>query len=170
MVGIAPYILPNSLAQHMGTELFELAFVTRDMDKSIEILKETYGITKVFRSQALYPNNIYMGKPVQTHLEIALAWIGNVLIEVIKSSPGDNPFDSYVTDPDRVMNFHHFGILVSDWEKTSTDIKKAGYDFCYEGFGNAHFAFIDMTKEMGCMIEVISGGEEFFERIKKGDF
>jgi hypothetical protein len=168
--GIAPFILPNSLAKHMGDELFEIAFVTRDMDKSIEYLKETYGISKVFRTSAHYPNNKYKGKNVQNHLEFALAWLGNLFIEVIQPSPGDNPFDSYLTDPERLMNFHHFAIQVSNWEKTVEDIRNAGYEFCFEGSGKASFGFIDLTKEMGCMIEVIANGEEFFEKIKRGDY
>jgi hypothetical protein len=170
MSAIAPFIVPDSLAKHMGTEFFEIAFVTRDMDKSIEYLKETYGVTKVLRISAPYPNNKYLGKPVENHLEFALAWLGNMFIEVIQPSPGDNPFDSYLTNPDQLMNFHHFALQVSDWDKTAADIKKAGYDFCFEGAGKSRFGFIDMTKEMGCMLEVICGGEEFFEKIKKGDF
>lgn len=172
MNGVAPFIVPDSLAHYIGTELMEIAFVTRDMDKSIEFLKETYGITKFLRIKAHYPNNKYLGQPVENDLEFALAWMGNVFIEVIKPSPGQNPFDCYLTNPDQLMNFHHFAIFVSesDWEKTVADVKKSGYEFCFEGSGKAKFGFIDMTNEMGCMLEIISGGEDFFEKIKKGDF
>jgi len=167
---IASCLIPNSLAQHLGTEFFEIAFVTRDMEKSIQYLKENLGASKVFRTQASYPNNKYMGRLVQNQLDFALVWIGNMFIEVIQPSPGDNPFDAYLTDPDRLMNFHHFAIQVSDWDKTVEDIHKAGYEFCFEGSGKAKFGFIDLTKEMGCMLEVIANGEEFFEKIKKGDY
>jgi hypothetical protein len=172
MESIAPFIIPGSLANYMGN-LFQIGFVTRDLDKSIEYLKEKYGVSKLSTRTSTLPLAKYRGKVVESTIAASHAYLGNIFIEVIQPIAGENPYDDYLTDPEKVLNFHHFCVKVDDWEIAAADVKKAGYEFCFEGQNpkaGIQFGYIDMTKEMGCMFEIISGGDPFFEQLKNGDY
>jgi len=175
MLKIAPFVLPGTLANYMGKNLVQIGYVTSNMDKAIEYLQETYGVTKVFRTTAYYPNNKYMGKHTENNLEFAMVHLGNLQLEIVQPHSGGNPYESYLTDPERPMTFHHFAVEVEDWDQTVTDIKKAGYEFCFEGkFEDAvQFGYIDMTNEMGCMLEFLYNGPagvELFNMVKEGRY
>ncbi|MBM4763377.1 VOC family protein [Bacillus sp. B15-48] len=170
---MAGVLIPGSLADYVGADLIQLGFVTKDLEQAMQFLKKSYGVKKFLTKESRVTDATYEGKPVNFSIKAAHAYIGNLFLEVIQPVSGENPYDKYLTDTERKVTLHHLCMKVADWEKTIADIQKAGFEFSFEGHnpkGGIRFGYIDMTKEMGLMLEFINGGDSLFDKLKSGTY
>ncbi len=94
--------------------LFQMAYVTRDFDRGLEVFAEHYGIPEFGRLGTLQLGDESSGTMT---IEVGLAWVGDLQFELIQPLGGhDDLYRAYLSaDPARVV-FHHVGILVPSHE------------------------------------------------------
>jgi hypothetical protein len=94
----------------------------------------------------------------QTRLNIALAWIGPWMIELIEPhGDGSSVYEAIAPDPGAVMRLHHFGHQIADdagWTRLHSQIAASGDPVFVERDKNGiRFLFVDSRPTLGHFTE-----------------
>lgn len=130
----------------------QIAYVTEDLNKSIELFKERYGI-----SEFLEMRDVELGD--LGTLDIGMAYLGDTMLELI--APKDGASAMYRKEQldfhRQAHEFHHIGIIVDD--QASYDALKASYierglritaDVQHDVLD---FFYVDATEDLGHYVE-----------------
>lgn len=103
----------------LGYELFQLAYVTNDLERAVKLLGESYAIT----------NWSYIEAGV---MRVALAWTNGQQIELIETAKEQYQplYDDWIgRKGDFVIRHHHYGYFINseeEWALLRQQITKAG--------------------------------------------
>lgn len=143
---------------------FQLGYATSDLDQAMTALRESHGIDKfkVMRDAGT--------KEMNTH--IALAYVGDLMIELIEPCGGNDGFYRDLLPADEfAIRHHHMGYHVEDeaqWQGLQATIAKHNFTKVVSGDvpGLLRFAYIDNRKQIGHYLEYIlttpAGSAAFF--------
>jgi catechol 2,3-dioxygenase-like lactoylglutathione lyase family enzyme len=144
----------------VGGELFQIAFVVRDLDAALERYTRVLGGApwRVFTfSAAIHREAAYRGQPTDFSARLAL----NVTVpqyELIEPVGGAGVHGTWLAE--RGEGFHHVGVIVESVEATVERMAAAGYDAIQTGSGfgaagDGSYAYFDTAADLGCLVEAV---------------
>ena len=152
-------------------EFFQLGYVTRDLDRAIALYHGRYGVADFLRFDTRD-----MAPPGATgpFIEVALAYRGPVMIELIRPDPADPGIYRDVLRSDGGVNLHHLGYLVDErrFESLAADFRAAGIAVPTESRSAVGLSLIyaDTRADNGLFSEYVTlgeGGRKFFDSVPR---
>ena len=131
--------------------LFQIAFVTRDLDRAVAEVKRRYGLAEMMVTRGTQHSPA-------TRIDLALAWIGNWMIELVEPhGDGTSVFEAIAPDDGQLMRQHHLGHLLhgeAEWERLLALVAASGDPiFVEKDTGFFHYVFVDTRATLGFFTE-----------------
>lgn len=151
-------------------EVMQLAFVPTDFDAAIAHWTTVMGVGPFFLMEGIHLEGMkYRGKPTEAVFDLALAYWGEMQIELIR--PRDQHPSIYTGEyADVGGGLHHVCILVDDIEQAYAACVRHNCEIVIEGsLGNSQVIYADPGAGPGHLIEVLqqdSDGPDLFGMIK----
>jgi hypothetical protein len=116
-------------------ELFQLSYVTRDLDAALGHADAELGLTG-FRSFEWAADVLAGGRVQRLAIRVAMAVVERRQFEIIE--PVSGPIEVYTETIDlsaRLLNFHHIGIAVrgdlAEWDNLLAEVRASGDEIAY---------------------------------------
>lgn len=135
---------------------YQNAYVTRDIEKALDIFRTRYGVADPRYFQAEVEVTTPNGKGLAVN-KVAFIWIGDVQYELIE--PVSGPVDIYRNElPDEGLRFHHICMRSFDWEATLAEVERQKLPIVYRGDTSSGLRFIyaDARDTLGHYLEFVS--------------
>jgi hypothetical protein len=154
-----------SIASRYG-ELFQMSYITRDLDAAMEHAKRELGVTEFHTTDAELDVLSY-GEIKPLKLRAAIANIGRHQFEIIQpvSGAATSVYTDHVDLDSHILNFHHVAIAVrggiEDWLTLIEEVKASGDEFAFlappepTGSDKVCFAYVDTRKRLGHFTEYL---------------
>ena len=150
-------------------EVMQLAFVPDDFDAAIKHWTEVMGVGPFFLIENIHLEGMkYRGKPTDAVFTLALAYWGDMQIELIRAenaSPSVYSGECAVGD-----RLHHVCILVDDIVEARRVCDAQGAEVMVEGkFGASEVIYVDPGQGPGSLVEILQqdkDGPDLFGMIK----
>ena len=147
----------------------QVAIVVRDLDASMARYVDKLGIGpwKVYTyGPEMLHSMTYRGEPASYVMELAIAFTGDTMWELIESVEGPNIYEEFLNEHGEGL--HHLGYYVGDLDKEIATMAALGYPLLQSGKGfgvenDGGYAYFDTAADLGCIIEAIEPGTEFRE-------
>lgn len=138
---------------------YQNAYVTRDIERSLVELRAVNELQNVVQ----FEMPLELKTPAasgQALMKIALAWIGNLQVELIE--PVSGLVDIYRDAlPASGMRFHHIGMRSLDWDATLAHIHQLGLPIVLQGeMPGVRFMYADARQTLGHYLEYVSMPDE----------
>lgn len=153
---------------HIGKrygKLFQMSYVTRDMDAAVAHAEREIGISGIKVSQSTVEVLSY-GEPAQLTVKAGIANAGANQFEIIEPIAG--PIGIYTDEVDlgaHILNYHHIAIAVTgpyaEWERLLEDVRASGDEFAllYPAQADPRaklcFCYVDTRKRIGHFTEYL---------------
>ena len=140
-------------------KLFQLGIVVRDLQKSMKLYEELFGIddwADMEIESEMFDSISYNGKPVENaRFATGIADVGPLQIELIQPVAGDLPYADFLKEHGEGL--HHVGhIYVPDIDTAVKALEERGYPCIFTGSTpTTKFAYVDMTEAMGVIVELV---------------
>ncbi|AGZ44113.1 VOC family protein [Actinoplanes friuliensis] len=139
---------------------FQWCVVTPDLDAKCAELEKLYGPAGFWiMENAPLLNVTYRGKQIDLRVDLALGYIGDTNIEVVRPRPdGDDNLYSEFLEERPEGGFHHLGFQVYDFEAAAESLTEShgaavqSGDFGVDG---TVFAYFDTTAVTGLYTEIL---------------
>lgn len=144
-----------------GFPIKQIAMVVRDLDAAVRSHWHILGVGP-WTSYTLAPPALtdmtYHGESVEFSLRHALAWSGDVQLELVEPLDGPSIFVDHLEQHGEGL--HHLGIYVDDHPAAMQALEQAGFRFLQgaRGFGaegDGAFAYFESDHPLASIIEVI---------------
>ena len=148
---------------------FQTAYVTRDIDRAAAVFQRQFGIS----SFQFVPGNQV---DEHTRIDLALAWLGEEMVELIQPIGNGGSFYEIMLGPDPLgTRLHHFGHLVPnrmEWDRLRAQVSRDGYPIALEGSvdGFLSYLYVDARAHTGHFLEYIlcePAGKAFFDAVPR---
>ena len=149
--------------------VMQIAFVPEDFDGTLKHWTEVMGVGPFFVIEGIALENLtYRGRPSDIVFTIALAYWGEMQIELIRQ---DTPGPSIYTEMGNGGAMHHVCIMTDDIAKAKAIAMDAGAELLVEGKVGEDGAviYVDSTGYPGGIVEVLqaaTGSEGLFAMIR----
>ena len=148
---------------------FQVAYVTRDLDRAMQCFQRQYGVRSFYvqRGNRMDEN---------TTTDLALAWLGDTMVELIQPFGNGNSFYETMLGPEPLgTRLHHFGHLVPDraeWDRLTQRIGRDGSSIPLVGSveGFLSYLYVDERARTGHYLEYIlcePAGQAFFDSVPR---
>jgi hypothetical protein len=137
---------------------FQLGYVTRDLTAGIKAYTDRFGAADFMHLPIAPPNDGTRAGVTG----IALAYIGEVMVEMIETDPlVPSIFTACVPEGPGALRLHHLGYLVTDFNEALDRVRSGGYEIPFAGtFGDVlDYGFADTRNHLGHYSEFIRLGE-----------
>lgn len=147
---------------------FQLGYVTRDLDRALEVYRQKYGDMEFL---LLDPDPIN-GKPSPTK-RLALAYIDDMMTEIVQPDVTQPTiYDDILPDEAGPIRLHHFGYLIDDHSAMIQRCEDMGYSVPFHGMieGFMDYSYADTRADLGHYCEFMrlyDGGEAFFASVPR---
>ena len=143
--------------------LFQNAYVTRNLDKAVAELKGRHAVGEVmvvdWSTDVITPQG---HGPVSAR--IALAWVGNVQIEVIQPISGLVQIYTDALPADDSLRFHHVGMRVPHMEALRSEAAEKGWPVVFQGGGDGfRCTYVDARDTLGHYVEYVEIRQDIWE-------
>ncbi|MBD2843302.1 VOC family protein [Erythrobacter rubeus] len=141
-------------------EVMQLAFVPPDFMAAVKHWTEIMGVGPFFLMEGIHLEDMrYKGQPTEAVFDLALAYWGDVQIELIR--PRDNHPSIYSGEYAEVGGgLHHVCILVDDIEEAYDVCREQGAKIVIEGsLGDSQVIYVDPGSGPGGLVEILQQGE-----------
>jgi methylmalonyl-CoA/ethylmalonyl-CoA epimerase len=140
----------------------QIAFVVRDLDRTVEAYWRVFGIGPwhfYTYGQPLVPHMTYHGEPAEYRMRLALSWFGPMRIELIELGEGPTVYADFVER--HGYGIQHLGLLVDDMPAAIAQAEAAGIHMIMDGAGfgldgDGHYAYLDTEELFGTTLELIA--------------
>ncbi len=151
-------------------EVMQLAFVPDDFDAAVKHWTEGMGVGPFFLMEGIHLEGMkYRGKPTDAVFDLALAYWGDLQIELIR--PRDDHPSIYTGEYGAVDGLHHVCILVDDIEEAYSVCGEQDAEVVIEGsLGDSRVIYVDPGSGPGGLVEILqqgAGGPDLFAMIKQ---
>ena len=158
--------------------IWQVCYVTRDLDKGMELLGERLGIENFTELPMGGAELTKDGEPTEWEARIAMGARGGPIIELIEPVSGEIEFyERMLPEGDDAVGFHHLAVLVplgdEAWESTRKVVEGQGlkYDYTIIIPDRARLAYVDTTATLGHWLELCQlqpADTEFFTTLIEG--
>jgi catechol 2,3-dioxygenase-like lactoylglutathione lyase family enzyme len=150
-------------------EVMQLAFVPDDFDATLRHWTEVMGVGPFFLIENIHLGGMkYRGEPTDAVFTLALAYWGDMQIELIR--PENDAASIYSGKYAATEGMHHVCILVDDIDRAREVCAKYGAEIALEGtFGASQVIYVDPGKGTGHLVEILQQdktGPDLFGIIK----
>ena len=135
----------------------QLGFVVEDLDRSLSGRMRALGLGPwtVFRGVTL--DGRLRGRPTRVTIDVALAYQGDVQIELIQPV-GDAPSPSRGTDDEPLCGMHHMAWIVDDLDAAVANATARGLSVVFEASNpSTRVAYLEAEGDAGTLYEFIEG-------------
>jgi catechol 2,3-dioxygenase-like lactoylglutathione lyase family enzyme len=155
-------------------EIMQLAFVPDDFDAAIEHWTTTMGVGPFFLIEDIHLEGMkYRGEPTDAVFTLALAYWGDLQIELIK--PQNDAPSIYTGEYAATEGLHHVCILTDDVAAARATCEAQGGEVVIEGkFGASEVIYVDPAPNAGGgtghLVEILQqdpNGPDLFAIIKQ---
>jgi hypothetical protein len=151
-------------------DIMQLAYLPADFDAAVKYWTETMGVGPFFLIENVKLGDMrYRGEPTEALFSIALAYWGDIQIELIRAE-NDAPslYSGEYAVKDRL---HHVCLLVPSMEEARSVCAKAGGEVIVEGKvgEDGEVIYVDFGGGPGHVVEILqpmTGSEGLFQMIK----
>jgi Glyoxalase/Bleomycin resistance protein/Dioxygenase superfamily len=150
--------------------VFQLAYVTNDLDEAAACLRGRYG-TGEFAFFRDLPGSV---------MEIGLAYAGDMMVELIEPKTGaPELYSRWIENREGlVVRHHHYGMLIDsadEWEAMRSAYVARGTEIALEGDVPEFLAYLyaDTTADLGHYLEYVrlyGGGRAMFASVPGSPF
>jgi hypothetical protein len=139
----------------MRLNSFQVAYVTRDIERGIETMRRDHGIEGFIRFDPDIEVKTASGSG-RIQVKAATAWDGRTQVELIEPVGGlVDLYLPYLPD-DHSLRFHHSAARVPDWALFREQLVREGWTIALEsGLDGLEFIYVDMRKTLGHYVEYI---------------
>jgi hypothetical protein len=162
---------PLASAPALTGDFFQLGYVTRDLERAITLYRARYGVAEFLRfdTRALAPPGAS-----GPHIQVALAYRGPVMIELIRPEPDDPGIYRDALRADGGVNLHHLGYLVDEsrFETLADEFRAAGIAVPVQSRSpmGLSLLYADTRPDNGLFSEFVvlgDGGRRFFDAVPR---
>lgn len=152
-------------------EVMQLAFVPEDFDAAVEHWTKVMGVGPFFLMEGIHLEGMkYKGAPTDAVFDLALAYWGDIQIELIR--PRDDHPSIYSGEYAQVDGgLHHVCIVVDDITEARKVCDAQGAEIVIEGtLGNTKVIYVDPGQGPGSLVEILEqdpDGPDLFGLIKQ---
>lgn len=145
----------------LGYSVGQIGYVVENVDATIKNYYEKLGIGDwhiyTYGAPLLKFMNYY-GKPIMYKSRIALAYFGEMRLEIIQNLEGHTIYSDFIKK--HGYGVQHLGIYVPNMQQALEDVAKRGFSVIMEGGGfgrdgDGHFAYLDTEESLGITYELI---------------
>jgi hypothetical protein len=144
----------------------QVALVVEDLDAAVRRYWERFGIGpwRIYTYQApLLKQMTYRGRPHDYRMRLALAQMGDVMIELIQPLSDENVYTEHLRR--KGPGLHHVGIVVPSVDEAVADAERSGFRVLQGGRGHGlrgdgAFAYMDTEDVLGMIVEFIEFPKE----------
>lgn len=132
---------------------YQNAYVTRDIEKALELFRARYGVADARHFQAEFEVTTPTGKGLAVN-KVAFIWIGALQYELIE--PVSGLVDIYSDAlPEQGLRFHHICMRSHDWDATLAEVERQQLSIVYRGETSSGLKFIyaDARATLGHYLE-----------------
>jgi hypothetical protein len=153
-----------SIAARYG-ELFQMSYITRDLDAAMDHARETLGVGE-FSTTDAEVEVLSFGKLQPLKIRAAMANIGRNQLEIIQ--PVSGAISVYTDEVDldsHILNFHHIAIAVRGgferWLELLEEVRASGDEFAFLAPAEPTpddkvcFCYVDTRKRLGHYTEYL---------------
>ncbi|CAN7373255.1 VOC family protein [Phenylobacterium sp. LjRoot225] len=139
---------------------FQNAYVTRDVDKWVEVFRKRAKVDKVIVYEGSTPVMTPQGEGIQTN-KLAFIWVGDLQYELIQPISGAVSVYADALPADDGLQFHHICMRVADWDEFRARVDQQPYPVVLEGGGDAlRFVYLDARPFLGHYLEYVWMSDE----------
>lgn len=144
--------------------IVQVAYVVNDMEAALKQWIDLKMAGPFYMIDKLEMDNpIYRSKTGDVDATIALAYSGNMCIELIKQNC-NSPSVYKELLGSKGAGFHHWGIFPKNYEQALTEYQNKGFDLAFEAsVGGARFAYLDTVAKLGGMTELFEPSPQIKE-------
>ncbi len=138
-------------------QTFQTAYVTTDMERALSSMREQFGIHSFLRSgRRMLP--LESGR--QMTMEIALAWVGDTMVEVIHPIADDVAvYADWLPKQGFGLRFHHLAFRLhsmDEWNRNLDEIERRGHKVIFQlTASNTKALYIDTAAALGHYVEYL---------------
>jgi hypothetical protein len=152
----------------MGTgqpygSILQTAFVVEDIHAAMKTYVDRMGVGPWFLAERFNPAKaVYRGTPNVPLFSLAVAYSGTTMLELIQQH--DDTPSVFNEKPKAVRyGFHHWGVAVDNFDAEVARYLAQGYEIAFSDTApmGMRVAYMDTTKELPGMIELIEGNAAF---------
>lgn len=156
--------------QFGNKKIIQNSWVVDDIHLTMDAWTKTTGIGPFFLVEGVtIDEQLYRDTPTDVEVTFALAQAGDIQIELV-CQHNNAPSAYRDTVPSGTSAFHHVALYCDDYDADMAAYMGAGAEVAFSGsFGGKRFCYLDTTKTLGFMVEMIEVStpqDEFFARIK----
>lgn len=150
-------------------EIMQLAFVPDDFDAAIKHWTEVMGVGPFFKFDRIALDDMtYRGQPTDAAFAMALAYWGDIQIELI--TPLDDKPSIYSGEYAATEGLHHVCVLTDDLAAARATCEAQGGEVVVSGkFGASEVIYVDPGQGTGHLVEILQqakDGPDLFAIIK----
>ena len=137
----------------MGWKLDQLGIVVNDLDKAIEFYSRLFG-PGLFKKMEFKDLEVEVrGQPAKLSVNVALARVGEIQVELIQAEPGENIYWEFFDRHGEGL--HHLAFIVDNVEAELTKAKEKGTQvLMYGKTDGGDFAYLDATESGSVITEI----------------
>ena len=157
-----------ALPSLLGTPIRQIALIVPDLEAAVRAYAEALGIGpwNVYTIGAPTMTGMtYRGRPADFRIRHALAFSGEVMIELVQPLEGASIWQEYLDD--RGASLHHIAFYVDDFEPAAATMAARGWVPVQAGTGfgrsaDGAFAYYEHPVAAGIIVEVVKPPTERF--------
>jgi hypothetical protein len=142
--------------------IWQVAYVTRDLDAGIEILRDRFGVEHCTEVPTAGATFLRGDEPAEWEARIAMGARGGLIVEVIEPVAGEVDFYRRFLPEDgsAALRLHHLATFVSlgerTWDALTELLAASGLEVDYTVLitDRVRAGYIDTTAELGHFLEV----------------
>lgn len=141
----------------------QIAYIVEDAEASMKSYVEHMGIGPWFVTGPFNPAKpLYRGKAVVPLFTIAVAYSGEMMIELIQQHD-DKPSVFQEAIATRGYGFHHWGVAVTNFDEEVARYRKNGFEIAFSDTApmGMRVAYMDTLSVLPGMIELIEANRAF---------
>ena len=166
--------MKKSPLTYIASGCSQVAFVVKDIQAGQKFFNKHLGVPHFYLFENIkIEEKIYRGNEGNFYMHLALAYAGEIQIELIEHISGESIFKEFLEKKGEGM--HHIGFIVDDYQKAVDDFAANGYSILQSGrvgsTPGARFAFFDTEAAIGSIMEILVLDEDMrnlFKKIKQG--
>ncbi len=150
----------RSLSPMKLPKVNQIGILVPNIPEAVAFYAKLLNIGQWYRSNTVKHEAVYRGKPVNTEVDIVIAFQGSVEIELIQVNHKDECVYSDLLKKSG-GGIHHLGFTVSGSDKKLDQMKRNGVEVLHSGVittkGSAitRYAYLDTIKQCGIISELI---------------
>ena len=142
-------------------DIIQIAHVVKDLDGAMKHFWEVFGIgpwdVYTFAPPALRESMVY-GKPSDHTYKLAVAWVGDVQVELMQPLTGRSLYDEFLEK--KGEGLHHVKLYYKDCEQALKDFEAKGIKIIQSGkFDEDEFYYLDTEDLVGVVYEIGNNGK-----------